>query len=361
MAQVILAGTRKGLFLLRGNRERRRWTLNGPTLTGWEVFHAVQDPRDGTLYAAANNWVYGATVHRSTDGGETWERAEEIGLPEESGLKLERAWHVEPGPAGEPESVYLGAAPGVLLRSRDRGATWQPVRGILEHPTRDRWHPGAGGMCCHSIQLDPADDRRMYVGISAAGVFRTDDGGETWTPANRGTAADFLPEKYPELGQCVHKLLLHPEQPDRLWQQNHCGVYRSDDRGESWERLDGNGLPSDFGFGLALDPRDPDTAYVIPEDGAENRVVAGGQLGVYRTRDAGASWELLARGLPERAWTGVLREGMAYDRRDPAGVYFGTQSGSIFVSPSAGEEWVEAASQLPPVLSVEVGELNEAR
>ena len=252
--------------------------------------------------------------------------------------------------------LWLGRDPGVLFRSADGGATWDVNDGLLDHPTRERWEPGAGGMCCHSIQLDPSDDARMYVGISAAGVFRTDDGGESWTPANRGTAADFLPEKYPELGQCVHKLLLHPECPERLWQQNHCGVYRSDDRGESWERLDGNGLPSGFGFGLALDPRDPDVAYVIPEDGAENRVVAGGRLGVYRTRDAGAGWELLGDGLPDRAWTGVLREGMAYDSSDPAGVYFGTQSGSVFVSPSGGEDWVEAASQLPPVLSVEVAE-----
>ncbi|MFN2470382.1 MAG: WD40/YVTN/BNR-like repeat-containing protein [Gaiellaceae bacterium] len=354
MAVVILVGTRKGLFLLRGDDARRQWTLEEPTLSGWEVFHAMQDPRDGTLYAATNSWAYGPTVHRSEDAGQSWMRAEEIGLPEQSGLKLEKSWHVESGTATEPDTVFLGAAPGVLLRSDDRGSTWKAVPGILEHPTRERWHPGAGGMCCHSIQLDPLEDGRLYVGISAAGVFRTEDGGETWAPANKGTAADFLPEKYPELGQCVHKLLLHPERPDRLWQQNHCGVYRSDDRGESWERLDGNGLPSDFGFGLALHPRDPDTAFVIPEDGAENRVVADGRLGVYRTRDAGASWELLSDGLPERAWTGVLREGMASDRLEPAGVYVGTQSGSVYVTPDEGGAWIEAASQLPPILSIEV-------
>jgi photosystem II stability/assembly factor-like uncharacterized protein len=213
-------------------------------------------------------------------------------------------------------------------------------------------------MCCHSIQLDPADPQRMYIAISAAGVFRTEDRGETWTPANKGTAADFLPEgqQYPEVGQCVHKLLLHPQDTERLWQQNHCGTYRSDDRGDSWERLDGNGLPSDFGFPIAIHPRERDTAFVVPEEGAENRVTAKGRLGVYRTRDGGATCEEASNGLPDQAWIAVLREGMTSDRLDPVGIYVGTQSGSIFVSPNEGEDWVEAASQLPPVLSVEVGQ-----
>ena len=225
--------------------------------------------------------------------------------------------------------------------------------GIVRHETRERWNPGAGGMCCHSIALDPDEPERMYVGISAAGVFRSEDGGETFAPANRGTAADFLPDPFPELGQCVHKLLVHPARPERLWQQNHCGVYRSDDRGESWERLEGNGLPSGFGFPLALDHRDPDAAFVVPEESSENRVTPDGRLGVYRTRDGGSSWELLTDGLPEPAWGAVMREGFASDRLDPAGIYLGTQSGSLFVSPDAGETWLEAASQLPPILSVE--------
>jgi photosystem II stability/assembly factor-like uncharacterized protein len=356
MAVLILAGTRKGLFLLRGDESRREWQLDSPVLEGWSVFHAIVDPRDGTLYAAANNFVYGATVQRSNDLGKTWERSEELRLPEDSGLKLANAWHVEPGHESEPDTLWLGGDPGVLFRTGDRGKTWEPVRGVLEHPTRERWEPGAGGMCCHSIQIDPADPTRMIIAISAAGAFRTDDGGETWAPINKNVAADFLPEPYPELGQCVHKLLAHPAQPDRLWQQNHCGVYRSDNRGDDWERLDGNGLPSDFGFGLALDPRDPDVAYTVPEEGAENRVTSGGRLGVYRTRDGGASWELLSDGLPDRAWVGVLREGMASDRLDPLGIYAGTQAGSIYVSPTAGSDWVEAASNLPPILSIEVGE-----
>src|SRR6266508_2774444 len=292
----ILVGTRKGLFIFVAGDERRDWTLEGPHLVGWEIFHAVLDPRDGSIHAATTNPVYGATVHTSTDLGVSWTRAEELGLPEESGLTLEKTWHVEPGREGENGRLWLGGAPGVL--------------------------------------------------------FRSDDGGG-WTPANQGTAADFLPDPFPPLGQCVHKLLVHPQQPERLWQQNHCGVYRSDDRGDRWERLEGNGLPSGFGFPLALDPRDPDTAFVVPEVGAENRVTPDGRLGVYRTRDAGASWELASNGLPEPAWVAVMREGFSFDRLDPFGVYLGTQSGSVFVSADGGESWSEAASQLPPILSVE--------
>jgi hypothetical protein len=349
MGVLLLAGTRKGLFLLRGDDDRRGWEVDGPQLTGWDVYHAVADPRDGVVYVCANHFVYGATVHRSSDDGRTWERSEGLGLPEESGLTLERTWHLEPGRPSEPDTLWLGGAPGVLFRSDDGGRSWEVNRGLLEHPTRDRWNPGAGGLCCHSIQLDPDDPQRMYVGISAAGVFRSEDGGESWTPANSGTAADFLPDPYPEVGQCVHKVLLHPARPERLWQQNHCGVYRSDDRGASWERLDGNGLPSEFGFALALDLADPDVAYVVPEEGSDNRVTCDGRIGVYRTADAGASWELASDGLPVPAWVAVLREDLAFDEQ---GVYLGTQSGSVFAL--AGGTWVPVASQLPPVQSVEV-------
>ena len=354
MPVVALAGTKKGLFLLQGDEGRQSWELEGPLLEGWSVYHALLDERDGTLHACTNHEVYGATTHRSHDLGKTWERAEELGLPEDSGLQLERTWHIEPGRDDEPGRLWLGAAPGVLFRSDDAGVTWQVNDGLLTHPTRDRWNPGAGGMCCHSIQLDPDRREQMHIGISAAGVFRSEDSGETWTPANSGTAADFMPDPYPELGQCVHKLLRSSE-PSRLWQQNHCGVYRSDDEGDAWERLDGNGLPSDFGFALALHPRDPDTAFVVPIQGAEFRATSNGRLGVYETNDAGSSWTLKTGGLPDRAWTGVLREGMASDALDPFGVYLGTQSGSVFASADEGATWAEIASQLPPVLSVEVG------
>jgi hypothetical protein len=345
MGSLLPVGTRKGLFLLRG--EGKDWDVEGPLLPGWAVYHAMVDPRDGVLYAATNNFFYGATVHRSNDDGKTWERSEPIELPEESDLKLNATWHVEPGASDEPGVVWLGGDPGVLFRSDDGGTTWQVNRALLDHPTRESWQPGAGGMCCHSIQLM---NGTLYIAISAAGAFRSDDRGESWTPINKDVAAEFMPDPFPEVGQCVHKLLAHPKSEQRLWQQNHCGVYRSDDRGDNWERLDGNGLPSSFGFALALDPDDPDVAYVIPEESQELHWTAEGRLGVYRTGDGGASWELVTNGLPQRAWVAVLREGFGYDEN---GLYFGTQSGSVWASPHGGNEWTEAARDLPPVLSVE--------
>jgi photosystem II stability/assembly factor-like uncharacterized protein len=345
-----LVGTRKGLFVIKGDEERRTWQPEGPLLDGWSVYHATVDVRTGTLFAAANHFVYGPTVQRSADGGKTWIRSERLALPAESELTVNAAWHIAPGRPEEPETLYLGADPGVLFRSDDAGATWEPNRGILEHPTRDRWLPGAAGICCHSIQLDPGDPERMYVGITSAGTFRTDDGGVTWMPRNKNIAADFLPDPSVEVGQCVHKLLLHPARPERLWQQNHCGVYRSDDRGDSWERLDGNGLPTSFGFPIMLDPADPDKAFVIPETSPEYHYTPGGRLSVYRTADGGQTWEPMSDGLPEQAWAAVLREASAFDAES---LYFGTQSGSFFAL-AEGDVWVEAARHLPPILSVEV-------
>jgi photosystem II stability/assembly factor-like uncharacterized protein len=341
--------------VLRSDDERRRWRVDGPLLDGWGIYHATVDSRDGSVYAAANHAVYGPTVQRSADRGRTWRRSKKIGLPEESGLTLNAVWHIEPGRRDEPETLFLGGDPGVLFRSDDGGETWQVNRGILEHPTRQNWFPGAGGMSCHSIQLDPRDRRRMYVGITAAGVFRSDDAGDTWLPVNKNVVADFLPDPHADVGQCPHKLLLHPARPDRLWQQNHFGVYRSDDRGDSWVRLDGNGLPGGFGFPLMLDPNDPDTAFVIPEKSFEYHYSPGGRLAVHRTRDGGETWEPMVDGLPEQAWAAVLREASAYDAES---VYFGTQSGSFFAL-AGGDIWVEAVRHLPPVLSVEVAPWSE--
>jgi photosystem II stability/assembly factor-like uncharacterized protein len=350
---VLLTGTRKGLFVLRGDESRRSFDLEGPYLPGWSINHATVDSRDGTLYACTNNWVYGASVHRSSDGGETWARSEGLGLPEESGLKLAATWHLEPGHASQPGTLWLGGDPGALFRSDDGGVTWAVNEGVLTHPTRERWHPGAGGLCTHSITLDPDDPDRLWIGISAAGVFRTDDGGASWTAANTGTEACFLPEDtYPEVGQCVHKVLAHPAGGGVMWQQNHCGVYRSADGGDSWTRLEDNGLPSGFGFPIALDPNDADVAYVVPEHGPEHRVTCDGRLGVYRTTDRGESWELHAEGLPERAWASIKREGMAFD---DGHVYLATQGGSVYALDRSGGTWLEAVRDLPEILSLEAG------
>ena len=347
---LALVGTRKGLFVLKADDDRREWRVEGPLLDGWGVYHAIVDARDGTFYAAANHVVYGPTVQRSADDGKTWRRSKKIRLPEWSGLTLNAAWHIEPGLPQQRGTLYLGADPAVLFRSGDAGETWEPNHGILEHPTRDRWFPGAGGLCCHSIQLDPSDPQRIHVGITSAGAFRSDDGGRTWLPVNKNVLVDYLPTPYPEVGQCVHKLLLHPARPERLWQQNHCGVYRSDNSGDSWERLDQNGLPSDFGFTIMIDPKDPDTALVIPERSPEYHYIPNGQFAVYRTRDGGQTWAELSDGLPRPAWAAVLREASAFDA-DSA--YFGTQSGSFFAL-ADGDTWVEGARHLPPILSVEV-------
>jgi photosystem II stability/assembly factor-like uncharacterized protein len=347
---LALVGTTKGLFVLRGDHERRRWEAEGPLLAGWGVYHAVSDARDGTWYAATNHRVYAPTVQRSSDGGRTWARSQKIGLPVASGLTLDAAWHVEPGRPEETGCLYLGAAPGVLFRSDDGGVSWEVNRALLEHPTRAAWSPGAGGMSCHSVQLDPRDARRMYVAITAAGVFRTDDAGATWETANSNVVADFLADPQAEVGQCPHKLLLHPAQPDRLWQQSHFGVYRSDDRAETWKRVDGNGLPSGFGFPLMIDREDPDVAYVIPETSFEYHYAPHGRLAVYRTADGGETWEPMTDGLPENAWAAVLREASASDADS---LYFGTQSGSLFAL-TEDDSWVEAARHLPPILSVEV-------
>ena len=344
-----LVGTRKGLFVLRADDARESWQAEGPLLDGWGVYHAILDERDGTVYAAANHLVYGPTVQRSLDGGKSWRRSEQIRLPEESGLTVNAAWCVRPGRPGEHGTLYLGGDPAFLSRSEDGGETWEANRGILEHPTRDRWPPSRGGLMLHCVELDPSDDDRMYVAVSGGGIFRSDDGGATWAPKNKDVEFDLVPDRYPEVGQCVHKLLLHPAHPERLWQQNHCGVYRSDDRGYTWARLDGNGLPGPFGFTMMLDPADPDVAVVIPEKAYEYHYTVNG-LGVYRTRDGGETWERTTHGLPEQAWAAVLREASAFDSES---MYFGTQSGSFFAL-AGGDSWVEGVRHLPPILSVEV-------
>jgi photosystem II stability/assembly factor-like uncharacterized protein len=354
---LLLAGTKKGLFIFTTN-DRNRWELSGPLQPGKEINHAVFDGRSGRIYATANDAWFGSEIVSSPDLGETWETAKEgPKFPEDSGLKLERIWHIEPGLQSTPKVLHAGVAPAALFRTEDAGQTWREVTTLRQHPSRPHWHPGAGGLCLHSIAIDPANSQRMYVGISAVGVFRTDDGGTMWKTVNKGTRAEFLPERYPEYGQCVHKLLLPPGHSSPLFQQNHCGVYRSADAGESWQEITA-GLPSDFGFPLAIHPRHPETIYVIPLKGAEFRCPPDNKLRVFRSRDGGESWEGLESGLPQdNAFMGILREGMAMDSLDPAGIYFGTNTGKIFASSDEGDSWRVLADNLPPVYSVSVAKL----
>lgn len=347
---ILSVGTAKGLFLFRSDESRRRWRRSGPHLKGLEINHAIVDPRSGDLFATANSPWFGSRMSRSTNNGRTWQESEVKFGDEEQ--KLDRVWHIEPGRPSEPDTIFLGVAPAALFRSDDRGESWSEVKGLTEHPSRDRWQPGAGGLCLHSIVLDPDDASKVWIGISAVGVFRTEDGGDKWETKNAGVRAEFQPEKYPEFGQCVHHMVRAAN--GRLYQQNHCGVYRSDDGGDSWDEIT-EGLPSDFGFPMAAHPRDPDTAYVIPLQGAEFRGPPEGKLRVFRTTDAGKSWEPLTQGLPQSgAFMGIYREGMTADSLDPCGIYFGTNTGNLYASIDEGESWRRLSAELPPITSVSV-------
>jgi len=355
MRTLLLAGTKKGLFTL-ASTDRRSWQMHGPFQTGREINHAIYDPRNHRLCATANDSWFGSEVVWSADLGKHWESAKRNpAFGRKSKVKLDRIWHLEPGRASEPKVLYAGVAPAALFRSDDAGKTWEEIQTLSRHPTRSRWHPGAGGLCLHSIVVDPVKPDRLFVGISAVGVFRTDDAGKTWHTANQGTRANFLPQKYPEYGQCVHKLLMADSRQSLLFQQNHCGVYRSGDAGRSWQEIT-KGLPSDFGFPLAIHPREPETIYVIPLKGAEFRCPPGGKLRVFRSRNGGRTWKALTKGLPQQnAFAGIYREGMATDSGDPAGVYFGTNTGKLFGSADEGDSWRLIADDLPPVYSVATG------
>jgi photosystem II stability/assembly factor-like uncharacterized protein len=352
MRTLLLIGTRRGLFAARSTPDRVAWELSEPMLVGHEVYHAVLDPRDGrTAWAATDHSVWGAHVHRSDDAGRSWTVLEAAPHYDDArGLKA--VWCVAPGHASEPDVLYAGIEPAGLFLSEDRGASWRSVASLNDHPTNTTWQPAGGALALHSVAVDPRTPDRLYCALSAGGVYRSDDHGASWSPLNRGVRADFLPRPYPDAGQCVHRMHLHPRLPDRLYQQNHCGTYRSDDRGESWTEITA-GLPSDFGYALALDPSDPDAAFVVPEESSHMRTTVGGKLTVWATRDAGASWRALTRGLPQaHAYVTVLREGLASDPQDPCGLYLGTSSGHLFASRDAGESWHTVAGFLPRILSV---------
>jgi hypothetical protein len=353
---VLLVGTMKGAFVLRADPKRNAWDVGGPYFPGHEVYAVGCDRRAGRtrIWAGPNSMHWGGLLRSSDDFGKTWTNPEaaNVKFPEGTGATLQRIWQIMPGRESEPDTLYCGVEPAALFASRDAGATWSLVEGLWNHPHRPLWQPGGGGLCLHTIFLDPERPDRMGIAISTGGVYLTDDAGATWRASNAGVRADFLPDKHPEFGQCVHKVAQSKRRPDRLFLQNHWGLYRSDNRGESWTDI-ANGVPSDFGFPMVIHPENPDCAWIVPLESDEFRCTPEGKLRVYRTRDAGASWAPLSRGLPQAgAYETVLRDAMAVDTLDRAGVYFGTRSGKLFGSADEGETWMTIADGLPPVIAV---------
>jgi photosystem II stability/assembly factor-like uncharacterized protein len=349
----VWVGTRKGAFRFRSTN-RKTWDVDGPHFKGWEVNHVAQDPRDPKrLYAAVNSAWFGPHIHASVNDGKTWKPSDNgFEVKSVPDAKLARAWHIEPGHADQPGVVWAGGDPGVLFRSEDWGKNWQEVTSLNTHASRSLWTAGGGGLMVHSIQCLSKDS--VIVGISAAGAFRTNDGGATWTPHNAGVRADFLPKKFPEVGQCVHHLVAHPRNPEMLFQQNHCGVYRAKADASKWTDIS-RGLPTRFGFCMAVAADEPETVFTVPIEGPEFRCVPKAQLQVGRSRDGGKTWKLVGKGLPQKnAYVLVLREAMASDDRSPSGVYFGTTGGHVYYTRDAGDSWQALAEHLPPVYSVSV-------
>jgi serine/threonine protein kinase len=360
---LLLVGTTKGAFILRSNAQRTRFEIGGPYFHGQNVYAMALDGRADQHRIWASTQSYWGTFLRSSDDfGKSWTNPQQanVRFPSDSGVSLKNIWQITPGRPEEPDVLYCGVEPAALFETRDAGETWSLVRGLFDHPHRPRWMPGNGGLALHTILLDPADKQRMYVAISAGGVYRTDDGGSTWAAQNRGIRAMFMPDKYPEFGQCVHKIAMHPARPERLFLQNHWGLYRSDNHAESWTDI-ANGVPSDFGFPVVMHPRNPDCVYIVPVESDGFRCACDGKLRVYRTRNAGKSWEALIRGLPQkRAYETVLRDAMTADEFDPVGIYFGTRSGQLFSSLDEGRTWQKILEGLPSVVCVRSAIVGEA-
>ncbi len=362
----VLVGTRKGAFVLTSDGARKTWQVDGPHFGGWEIYHVKGSPVDpNRLYASQSSGWFGQLIQRSNDGGRSWEPVGNAFAYEgETGThqwydgtphpwEFKRVWHLEPS-LTEPEVVYAGAEDAAIFRSGDGGASWRELPGLRSHDSGSRWQPGAGGMCLHTILQDPADPKRLFVAISAAGAFRTDDGGSTWKPINRGLRSQYIPEPTAEVGHCVHRIALNAARPDVLFMQKHWDVMRSDDAGDSWTEVSGN-LPTDFGFVVDVHAHEPETVYVIPIKSDSEHYPPDGKLRVYRSRTGGHEWEALTEGLPQRdCYVNVLRSALAVDTLDTCGIYFGTTGGQVYGSPDGGNTWSAIVRDLPAVLSVEV-------
>ena len=366
----VLVGTRKGAFVLTADGKRESWEVSGPHFGGWEIYHLKASPADpNRIYASQSSGWFGQVIQRSEDGGKTWGPVGNgfayAGAPgthqwydgTQRPWEFKRIWHLEPS-LTDPDTVYAGAEDAALFHSVDGGLSWHELAGLREHPSGPSWQPGAGGMCLHTILLDPSDPQRIFVAISAAGAFRSDDGGTTWRPINRGLRSEQLPDQDAEVGHCVHRIALNPARPNVLFMQKHWDVMRSDDAGDSWREISGN-LPTDFGFPIEVHPHEPDTVYVIPIKSDSEHYVPDGKLRVYRSRTGGEQWEALTKGLPQSdCYVNVLRDASAVDALDPCGVYFGTTGGQVYASADSGDSWAPIVRDLPAVLSVEVQTLQ---
>jgi photosystem II stability/assembly factor-like uncharacterized protein len=377
----VLVGTRKGAFILTSDGKREQWEVNGPHFAGWEMYHLKGSPADpNRVYASQTSGWFGQIIQRSDDGGRTWETpgggptTTPEGMPQGESNKFvyegevgthkwydgtqhpwefKRIWHLEPS-LTDPDTVYAGAEDAALFKTVDGGTTWRELPG-LRRAKSHLWQPGAGGMGLHTIVLDPTDANRIFIAISAAGAFRTDDGGKTWRPVNRGLKSQYeLPDPDAEVGHCVHRIAMHPSRPGVLFMQKHWDVLRTDNAGESWHEVSGN-LPSDFGFPIDVHAHEPETIYVVPIKSDSEHFPPDGKLRVYRSRTGGNEWEALTKGLPQRdCYVNVLRDAMTVDSLDPCGVYFGTTGGQVYASADSGDTWNPIVRDLPAVLSVEV-------
>jgi len=389
----VLVGTKKGAFILSADGRRDRWSVSGPHFAGWEIYHVNGSRADpDRIYASQTSSWFGQIIQRSSDGGKTWELpgteggppVDEHGFPKgesnrfvydttpgtgapltthqwydgtQRPWEFKRVWHLEPSP-DDPDTVYAGVEDAGLFRTTDGGRTWHERAGLRGHGTGPQWQPGAGGMCLHTILLDANNPQRMFVAISAAGAFRTDDDGATWQPINRGLKSQYIPDANAEVGHCVHRIAMHPSRPDTLYMQKHWDVMRSDDGGARWYEVSGD-LPSDFGFPIHVHAHEPETIYVVPIKSDSEHYPPDGRLRVYRSRTGGHEWEPLTDGLPQHdCYVNVLRDAMAVDSLDPCGIYFGTTGGQVYVSADAGDRWIPIVRDLPAVLSVEVQTLR---